>query len=98
MDSIIRGANWYVNEINQRLRTEMAQLPKLSRDLMPVVWAAVGSAWNCRAKSSRSRPSSTSTAFTKTSRPGSVASPETGRQSPITRACSMCSRLLRMER
>ncbi len=42
MDSIIRGANWYVNEINQRLRTEMAQLPKLSRDLMPVV---LGGGW-----------------------------------------------------
>ncbi len=42
MDSIIRGANWYVNEINQRLRSETTQLPQLSRELMPVV---MGGGW-----------------------------------------------------
>lgn len=31
MDAIIRGANWYCEELNQRLRTTEVQLPSLSR-------------------------------------------------------------------
>ena len=33
MDSIIRGANWYCRDINQRIRTEEFKLPVLSRDM-----------------------------------------------------------------
>lgn len=35
MDSIIRGANWYCEETNQRQRTEETRLPELSREMMP---------------------------------------------------------------
>lgn len=31
MDRIIRGANWWMEEINQRLRTDSAKLPDLKR-------------------------------------------------------------------
>lgn len=31
MDRIIRGANWWMEEINQRLRTKTAKLPDLKR-------------------------------------------------------------------
>lgn len=37
MDRIIRGANWYCNEINQRLRIDETTLPALSREMMPFV-------------------------------------------------------------
>jgi phage tail tube protein FII len=33
MDSIIRGANWYVGELNCRKRIESVQLPRLSREM-----------------------------------------------------------------
>ncbi len=33
MDSIIRGANWYVEEINCRLRLEEVKLPHLQREM-----------------------------------------------------------------
>lgn len=42
MDRIIRGANWYCNEINQRLRADTTALPALSRELMQVV---MGGGW-----------------------------------------------------
>lgn len=35
MDSIIRGANWYVEELNCRLRLETAKLPQLTREMTP---------------------------------------------------------------
>lgn len=35
MDSIIRGANWYVEEINCRLRLETLKLPQLGREMIP---------------------------------------------------------------
>ncbi|MBB4066283.1 phage major tail tube protein [Gellertiella hungarica] len=37
MDRIIRGANWYCNEINQRLRVDETTLPELSREMMSFV-------------------------------------------------------------
>ncbi|MCO5083092.1 MAG: phage major tail tube protein [Rhizobiaceae bacterium] len=37
MDNIIRGANWYVDEINMRLRAESTKLPVLRRDMVPFV-------------------------------------------------------------
>ncbi|MCO5059626.1 MAG: phage major tail tube protein, partial [Rhizobiaceae bacterium] len=36
MDSIIRGANWYVEELNCRLRLETVKLPTLSREMVPL--------------------------------------------------------------
>lgn len=35
MDSIIRGANWYVEELNCRMRLETVKLPVLSREMTP---------------------------------------------------------------
>lgn len=37
MDRIIRGANWYCNEINQRLRADETTLPTLTREMLPFV-------------------------------------------------------------
>lgn len=37
MDSIIRGANWYVEELNQRKRLEECRLPRLSREMTQMV-------------------------------------------------------------
>jgi P2 family phage contractile tail tube protein len=33
MDSIIRGANWYVDKLNQRLRLDEVRLPRLRREM-----------------------------------------------------------------
>ncbi len=37
MDSIIRGANWYCEEINQRQRVDETTLPQLERDMIGMV-------------------------------------------------------------
>ncbi|MCY1705472.1 phage major tail tube protein [Pannonibacter sp. SL95] len=42
MDRIIRGANWYCNEVNQRLRIDETTLPELSREMLPFV---MGGGW-----------------------------------------------------
>lgn len=42
MDRIIRGANWYCGEINQRLRIDETTLPALSREMLPIV---MGGGW-----------------------------------------------------
>lgn len=40
MDRLIRGANWYCNEINQRLRVDETTLPALRREMMSFVMGA----------------------------------------------------------
>ena len=42
MDSIIRGANWYCGEINQRQRVDETTLPVLKREMIPMV---MGGGW-----------------------------------------------------
>lgn len=42
MDRIIRGANWYCNEVNQRMRIDETTLPELSREMLPMV---MGGGW-----------------------------------------------------
>ncbi len=42
MDRIIRGANWYCGEINQRQRIDETTLPELSREMLPFV---MGGGW-----------------------------------------------------
>lgn len=37
MDRVIRGSNWYCNEINQRLRMDESTMPALSREMLPFV-------------------------------------------------------------
>ena len=37
MDRIIRGANWYCQETNQRQRIDETTLPELRRDMLPFV-------------------------------------------------------------
>lgn len=37
MDNLIRGANWYCDELNQRLQTDSTKLPTLRRDMTPYV-------------------------------------------------------------
>ncbi len=37
MDRIIRGANWYCNEINQRQRIDETTLPQLEREMISMV-------------------------------------------------------------
>lgn len=39
MDSIIRGANWYCEEINQAFRTEEVKLPTLTRDMTELLFS-----------------------------------------------------------
>lgn len=40
MDSLIRGANWYVEELNCRLRLETVKLPTLTREMTPFAMGA----------------------------------------------------------
>ncbi|WP_137136988.1 phage major tail tube protein [Rhizobium sp. FKY42] len=42
MDRLIRGSNWYCNEINQRLRIDETTLPALTREMLPFV---MGGGW-----------------------------------------------------
>ncbi|MFC6447157.1 phage major tail tube protein [Shinella zoogloeoides] len=42
MDGLIRGANWYCGEINQRLRADETTLPVLRREMMQLV---MGGGW-----------------------------------------------------
>lgn len=37
MDRLIRGSNWYCNEINQRLRADETTLPSLKREMISMV-------------------------------------------------------------
>lgn len=37
MDGLVRGSNWYCEEINQRIRVDETTLPALRREMMPAV-------------------------------------------------------------